>query len=235
VIYVIEIMLWQLDASHIVRTIDYWLREKSKAKAKDWETVAVVAAEDVRGSRYYPVAKFLSERMPLIVIEMTAHKVGKQLTLISIPLLDGTASIDAPSVELEQSESMTEHSWREKSSETSVEVVAACARTLKKISSGIELNWGNQEFIGITVNNHARNFLVFKPKIKWVRVHARFLPESEKWRKKLAKAGLHIVGGKPGRSLHFRLTKPELQKNSVLLRALFTECYKNRPGKKGSD
>lgn len=235
VAYAIEIMLGQLDASHLVRAIDYWLREKARPDVQDWETVAVVAAEDVRGSRYCKVAKFLSESMPLIVIEMKAHKVGNQLTLISMPLFDGTASIDSASVDIEPQEKMGAESWCEKSSVSSVQVVAGCGKILKKISAGIAVNLGNRNFIGVTVGNRARNFLVFKPKRNWVRVHARFLPETEKWGKKLTKAGLPIVGGKPGRSLHFRLTKSELKKNSALLRLLFTECYKNRTGQKASD
>lgn len=230
VAYAIEIMLGQLDESHIVRAIDYWLREKSRLDVKDWDKVAVLAAEEVRQSRYFNVVKFLAERMPLIVIEMKAHKVGDKLTLIPTPLLDGTASIDSESVEVPPQEEMAEESWEAKSSANSIQVLSECGKILKKIGAGIELNWRTRNFIGVTVRNKARNFLVFKPKRNWVRVSARFLPETEKWSKKLSKAHLNVVGGKPGRSVHFRLTKQDVKKNSVLLRQLFAECYKNRVG-----
>jgi hypothetical protein len=126
---------------------------------------------------------------------------------------------------------MNQAAWRTKTSKASVDLIADCGDVLKKIAPGTALNWTNRVFVGLTVNNKARNFIVFKPKKNWVRVQARFLPDSEKWRKKLKNAGLQTLGGKPGRSVHFRLTRPELKKNAVLCRALFTECYKNRTGK----
>jgi hypothetical protein len=228
-VYVVEIMLGHLDADHVTRSLDYWLREKSRMAQKK-EPIAVIAAENIRGSRFYEVVKFLSKALPLIVIEMQAHKVGRELTLIPVALIDSTASTDAESVEIEQQDDMDEEAWQKKSSIASVEAISKCKTILKKVASGISLNWGNRNFIGITVRNKPRNFLVFKPKQKWVRVHARYLQDSEKWRKKLAKAGLQIVGGKPGRSIHFRLSKSDINVNSQLLQALFRECYSRRMG-----
>jgi hypothetical protein len=60
--YAIELMLGKLDKSHIVRTIDYWLRERAREKREEWQTVAVIIAEDVRNSRYFNVVKFLTEK-----------------------------------------------------------------------------------------------------------------------------------------------------------------------------
>jgi RecB family endonuclease NucS len=68
--YVIEIMLGQLDASHVTRSLDYWLREKRREKSDKREPIVVIAAEDIQGSRFYDVLKFLSKAMSLIAIEM---------------------------------------------------------------------------------------------------------------------------------------------------------------------
>src|SRR5437588_757831 len=46
VFYTVELMLGTVDASHIVRTIDYFLREQTRTETEDWTHVAVLVAED---------------------------------------------------------------------------------------------------------------------------------------------------------------------------------------------
>ena len=225
-------MLGQLDGSHIVRCIDYRLHEKSRPEVKDWETVTVLAAEDVRGSRYFKVAQYLAEVMPLIVIEMKAHKIGDKLALIPTALLDGTASVDNASVEIEPKEAMGEKGWTEKSSPSSAKVVADCGKILKRVSPEIALNWSNRNFIGLTVRNRPRNFLVFKPKRNFVRVHARFLTETEEWSKKLTKAHLPIVGGKPKWSLHFRQQKASSRRTASYCKVSLRKATKTAPARR---
>lgn len=145
--YAIELMLGRLDKSHIVRTLDYWLREKAREKRDEWQTVAVVVAEDIRSSRYFHVVKFLTEKMPM------------------------------------------------------------------------------------QVGNRSANFVTFAPKKKFLRVSARFLEDSEKWKNRLQKAGFHIVGGTPGKSVRFRATKREIASNKTLLSQMFTEGYQARTSK----
>src|SRR5215469_14103857 len=87
--YAIELMLGKLDKSHIVRAIDYWLREKARAKGDDWQPVAVIVAEDIRNSKWFNVVRFLTEKMPMVVVEIRALKVGKNLTVTCSTLLDG--------------------------------------------------------------------------------------------------------------------------------------------------
>ena len=88
-LFTIELMVGSLDWSHIIRAIDYWQREKARERRDGWETVTVIVAEDIRQTRFYNVVRFLSERMPLVVIEMHALQVGKHLTLTFNTLNDG--------------------------------------------------------------------------------------------------------------------------------------------------
>ena len=78
--------------------------------------------------------------------------------------------------------------------------------------------------------NRSANFVMFFPKKKFVRVSARFLEDSEKWMNKLQKAGFHVVGGTPGKSVRFRTTKREVVLNRKLLTQVFTEGYNARTG-----
>lgn len=81
VIYVVELMLGALDESHIVRTVEYWLRERDRKSHEDYELVAVLAAERVLESRFVDVVRFLSRQMPLLLMEISALQVENRLTL----------------------------------------------------------------------------------------------------------------------------------------------------------
>jgi hypothetical protein len=231
--YAIELMLGRLDKSHIVRTVDYWLRKKTREKRDEWQTVAVavavVVAEDVRNSRYFNVVKFLTEKMPMVVVEMRALKVGNNLTVACSTLLDGRDQAEEEEVE-EPSSPKDRETWLQKSSPASIEAVDQIEKLLKAIDSKVSVNWPNRNFVGLQVGNRSANFVTFAPKKKFVRVSARFLQDSEKWKNRLQKAGFHIVGGTPGKSVRFRATKGEIASSKKLLSQMFTEGYQARTG-----
>lgn len=80
VFYTVELMLGTVDASHIVRTIDYFLREQTRSETEGWTHVAVLVAEDIRHSRFLNVVEYLSKKMPLIAMELSALLVGDYVT-----------------------------------------------------------------------------------------------------------------------------------------------------------
>lgn len=228
--YAIELMLGRLDKSHIVRTIDYWLRERSREKREEWQTVAVIVAEDIRNSRYFNVVKFLTEKMPMVVVEMRALKVGKNLTDACYTLLDGRDQTEQEEIE-EPSAPKDRGTWLSKSSPASIEAIDQIEKVLKSIDPNVSVNWTNRHFVGLQVGNRSANFVTFAPKKKFLRVSARFLDDSEKWSNRLQKAGFHIVGGTPGMSVRFRATKREIISNKKLLSQVFIEGYQARIGK----
>jgi len=134
--YTIELMLGKLDKSHIVRAIDYWLRERARAKGDEWQTVAVIVAEDIRNSRYFNVVRFLTEKMPMVVVEMRALKVGKNLTVTCSTLLDGRDETAEEEIE-EPSAPKDRATWLSKSSPASVEVIDEIGKLLKSIDPGV--------------------------------------------------------------------------------------------------
>jgi hypothetical protein len=227
--YAIELMLGRLDKSHIVRAIDYWLRETAREKRDEWQTVAVVVAEDVRNSRYFNVVKFLTEKMPMVVVEMRALRVGKNLTVACSTLLDGRDQAEEEEVE-QPSAPKDRGAWLSNSSPASIEAIDQVEKLLKAIDTKVSVNWTNRNFVGLQVGNRSANFVTFAPKKKFVRVSARFLQDSEKWKNRLRKVGFHIVGGTPGKSVRFRATKGEIASNKKLLSQMFTEGYQARTG-----
>lgn len=226
-LFTIELMVGSLDSSHIIRAIDYWQREKARERRDGWETVTVIVAEDIRQTRFYNVVRFLSERMPLVVIEMHALQVGKHLTLTFNTLNDGRDQPDTTPLEQDTVEVNADY-WAEKASPESVDIAKRLGAIIKKVDAHAAINW-NQQFLGIRVGNRAVNFVIFVPKKQFVRVHAR-IPDTDGWTKKLNKAGFEVIGGTPGRSVHFRVTKQNVSGQKLLLQKLFSECYEARTG-----
>ena len=64
--YEVEIMLGQLDESHIIRCIEYWDIEKKRYP--HYEHCAVIVAEDIT-SRFLNVLSLFNGQIPLIAIQ----------------------------------------------------------------------------------------------------------------------------------------------------------------------
>jgi hypothetical protein len=152
------------------------------------------------------------------------------VTVACYPLLDGRDETDEEEIE-EPSAPKDRATWLSKSSSASVEAIDEIGKLLKSIDPGVSINWANRQFVGLQVGNRSANFVAFAPKKKFLRVSARFLEDSEKWMNKLQRAGFHIVGGTPGKSVRFRTTKREVLSHRKLLTQVFAEGYHARTGK----
>lgn len=90
-VFVIELMLGLPDSSHIVRTLEYWLREKRRYATKsEVDVKAVLVAEQICESRYKDVVGFLCEKMPLIVKEVACVRIDQIVTLHCTTVFDST-------------------------------------------------------------------------------------------------------------------------------------------------
>src|ERR1700682_3297621 len=83
--YEVEIQLGATDESHIIRTIEYWDIERKRYP--QYEHVAVIVAEDIT-SRFLNVIQLFNGAIPLIALKMTAYKVGDQIALTFVKVLD---------------------------------------------------------------------------------------------------------------------------------------------------
>ncbi|MGH9893374.1 MAG: hypothetical protein ACREA0_15575, partial [bacterium] len=151
VVYVVELMLGDLDESHIVRTIEYWLKERERQSHKDYELVAVLAAERVLESRFVDVVRFLSRQMPFLLMEISALQVESRLTLKFTKVFDGRrAEAEAVSVTPEA----TRESWIEAGSLETVSLAEKFVEMLKEINPSISLTF-RQYFLGLRIGNRA--------------------------------------------------------------------------------
>lgn len=226
--FVIEIMLGQLDESHIIRALQYCLREKARPDRKDWEIAAVLVAERVLGTRYRGVVQLLTEElsmtMPIIVIELSALRLGKLLTLKITRVFDGTEEVPSETTTNKGEQKTVRAEWITKASAESVELAEQFGPLLKKIDNSLTLTY-KREFIGIAAGNRPENFFVIHPKKQFVRMSVK-TPNAASWSKRLAKVGFDLLDGGPEK-VRFRLTASDFKKNRKLLRDLCNASYAN--------
>jgi hypothetical protein len=228
ILYSAELMLDEIDESHIVRCVDYWLTETRKPSNKDWSVVAVLAAESIRESRWFPVIEFLSQKMPLTVLEVTALRVSGHTTLTFTKFFDGQD-------QLEQVEGGDEDSgridvdkgyWAGKRPGEIIRVAESLARIFRSPNKQLRVTY-LQGFWGFALGEKPRNFVTISPKQKFVNVRVR-IRDTESWIERLRKAGFEITGGTPGKSVRFRVTDHRFGKRGKLLRQLGEAAYAER-------
>jgi hypothetical protein len=220
-LYTVELMLGELDASHIVRTLDYFLREQARPETEDWTHVAVLVAEDILSSRFLGVVEYLSKIMPLIVIELSALRVGEDFTLKSARIFDGTAEREG---EIEQQEKITREDWIKKSSTTSIELVEKFSPILEQLANGLRLTY-KKHLIGIAIGNRAENFVQFYPKRDFVRVGVRISNAAE-WRRRMGDAGFNVAGVQEADRVRFRVSPEQFEAHRDLFADFFNQSYR---------
>jgi hypothetical protein len=220
-LYTVELMLGELDASHIVRTLDYFLREQGRPETEDWTHVAVLVAEDILSSRFLGVVKYLSEKMPLIVIELSALRVGEDFTLKSARIFDGTAEREG---EIEQQEKITREDWIKKSSTPSIELVEKFSPILEQLANGLRLTY-KKHLIGIAIGNRAQNFVQFYPKRDFVRIGVR-ISNAADWRRRMGDAGFNVAGVQETDRVRFRVSPEQFEAHRDLFADFFSQSYR---------
>ena len=83
--YEIEVMLGELDASHIIRTIEYW--DVERQRYPDFEHRAVIVAEEVT-ARFFNVIRLLNRAVPIIALQLSAFRLGDEVVLHFTRVLD---------------------------------------------------------------------------------------------------------------------------------------------------
>jgi len=220
VFYTVELMLGAVDASHIVRTIDYFLREQTRSETEGWTHVAVLVAEDIRRSRFLNAVEYLSKKMPLIAMELSALRVGDHITLKSWRIFDGTQEREGT---IEQEEDYTREYWLKNSSTGSVELVERFLPILQNLANDLHLTY-KKYFMGIAVGNRAENFVYFNPKREFVRVSVPQISNAAEWKKRIDAAGFKLLGS--GEGVSFRVFPQQFEQHRDLFGELFSQSYK---------
>ena len=174
--YEVELQLGSVDESHIIRTIEYW--DVERKRCPQYEHCAVIIAEDIT-SRFLNVISLFNGTIPIIAIQMNAVKIGEEIGLSFIKILDEVKRLTDEDDEQEE----TDRRYWETQKGTP-KTVGIADKLLKLINvegeQPYELKY-NKFYIGLTTNDgKVNNFVRFRVFRKHVQVCIR-LPQTEEY------------------------------------------------------
>ena len=183
--YEVEIQLGATDPSHIIRTIEYWDTEKKRYP--QYDHCAVIVAEEITG-RFMNVINLFNGAIPLIALQMTAYKIGNEISLTFTKVIDKVT----PGTDEEDAYEVTDRNyWENRSTKKMLKTVDEIFADLAEYVTGYELKY-NKFYIGISKDGVAKNFISFKPKKSFLYLIFK-ANEDKQLSDKLEEAGLDIT------------------------------------------
>lgn len=211
--YEVEVMLGSTDESHLIRTIEYWDVERKRYPLYDH--YAVIVAEDIT-SRFLNVIGLFNGHIPLIALQMSALRIGDQITLVFSKVVDAVSlGLDD---EGEEVQAATDRNfWEtERGTKETVALADEMLDLIKTFAPNMELKY-NKFYIGLAKDGQSNNFALFRPKKGSFRVEIR-LKSSPEIDQQLEEAGIDVMDyDKRWGTYRLRLTKSDIKKHSELL------------------
>ena len=217
--YEVEIMLGKIDESHIIRAIEYWDIERKRFP--NYEHCALIIAEDIT-TRFLNVISLFNNTIPIIAMQLNALKVGDNLVLNFTKVLD---VVTIGEDEDEIVEKADRNYWETMGSTESVKLSDECLNIIKEFDSDYSLSY-NKHYIGLSKRGRPNNFIVFRPKKKFLRAEVR-LNDMDSSKNILEDKDIEIVSldKRTGR-IKFRLNKEDIDNNRETLKQIFETAYK---------
>lgn len=213
----VEVMLGQLDESHIIRCIEYWDIERTRFP--QLEHRAVIVAEDIT-NRFFNIISILNRAVPIIAVQMNAVKVGERFTLTFTKVLD-VAELMTPDVEL-PGEQVDRAYWGKHSNPVSLGVVDALVLLVQGNGNAPRIAYNKDH---IAIGTTGRNFLWCYPRRNAPHcfIDLRLGGEHRtNWIQRLDEIG--IYAGPRGPNMKMRINAQELSANSTLIKELLALC-----------
>jgi len=185
--YEVEIQLGTVDESHIIRTIEYWDLERKRYP--QYEHAAVIVAEEIT-SRFLNVISLFNGSIPLIALKMTAYKVGDQVYLTFVKVMDEVVYglVD----EDEEIAQPTDRSyWERRSSKKSMDLMDNLMKIVNEVEPTAIPKY-NKHYVGLSVDGSPLNFISFGPRKANVMMTFR-LPKTEEYDQLIEDSGLDTL------------------------------------------
>jgi hypothetical protein len=218
--YEVEIMLGPTDPSHIIRCIEYWDVERRRYPAYDH--IAVLVAEEVT-ARFLNVISLLSGTIPLIAIQLNALRVGDNIVLNFVKVLDQRSlRVD---VEAEaEGETADRATWENKVGSGTLQICDKIASIANEVSNPkLELKYKKGRIV-LSEPGNFFNAIVVYPKKTYA--FLQMIPsEREAWMQRLSDADLEPQAQKNGR-LRIRVSSEQLGAQGTLLAELIHQVVK---------
>ena len=217
--YEVEIQLGKTDESHIIRTIEYWDIERKRYP--QYEHCAVLVAEDIT-SRFLNVISLFNGFIPLIAIQMNVLQMGENISLVFTTVLDqmtlGLVDED------EDVTDVTDRSyWEKRGTKATVAIVDDLLDIINTFEPSVELKY-NKFYIGLSKDGKPNNFVIFRPKKKFVRAELR-LPKDEEAESKIEEAGFDLMEYSRSGRTRIKLTKKEIKEKREFLAELMKMAH----------
>ena len=212
--YEVELMLGATDESHIIRCIEYWDIERRRYPG--YEHCAVLIAEDIT-SRFLNLIALLAGTVPLVAIQLNALRVGDNNVVLNfVRVLDQRLlrRDDTP----QPVEPVDRPYWITQSKELIVQLADELLGIInEKAETPQQLNY-NKHYIGLSDGIRSRNFIYFRPRLKYLRV---VIPGgwSEELSARFDEVGLDDERQKDD-GLVFNLSPADFKKRSELVRSV---------------
>lgn len=217
--YEVEVQLGKTDASHIMRTIEYWDIERKRYP--QYDHCAVIVAEDIT-SRFLNVIGLFNGAIPLIAIKMNALKINDQIALTFTTVIDELAlGLEEDDVDVQPADRAY---WESRATKETLLIADKIIEIIRTIADGFKLNY-NKAHIGLAKNGQPNNFVYFKPTKSTLILNVK-LEQSEETQAKLEDAGLDVMDyHKRDRRYCIRLTTSDVKKHEDLLTELIKQSY----------
>ncbi|MBO7308304.1 MAG: hypothetical protein J6V38_01580 [Kiritimatiellae bacterium] len=219
--YECEIQLGDTDESHIIRTIEYWDLERKRYP--QYDHVAVLVAEGVT-SRFLNVLSLFNGQIPLIVLKLEAFKVGNDIALHFTKIFD-KVQLGLPD-ETEVAEPVNRAYWEKKSTAPFLKLADELISIVKEVEPSVESNY-NKHYIGLTKNDVAVNFCIFKVRKSFVMM--RFHVErDDEMIQELESVGLDVEYNNKWNNLQIKFSKYPSETQKPLIVDLIEQAKKRR-------
>lgn len=217
--YEIEIQLGATDPSHIIRTIEYWDNERKRYP--QYDHCAVIVAEEITG-RFMNVIQLFNGSIPLIALQMQAIKMGDDIQLSFVKVLD---RVTLGTEEEEETEPTDRNYWEKKC--TVLKCVDAIFKDVSQYAPGFELKY-NKAYIGLTKNGTTFNFISFRPKKKYIYITAK-CEETPERNEILDNTDLEWIYRARSRGYRIKINKVEEYKNNKnIIESLIHDAMEHR-------
>ena len=183
--YEVELMLGATDESHIIRCLEYWDIERRRFPAYDH--CAVIVAENIT-SRFLNILSLFAGTIPLVAIQLSALKVGSQIVLNFVTVLDRVGlrhddEVDEPGPAADRNE------WVQWASPATVSVIDKIVEQINAIAKTPQHPNFLKHYIGLTDGQKSRNFIYFMPRKQYTWVYAD-VSDAQKFATLLTERGL---------------------------------------------
>ncbi len=217
--YEVEIQLGKTDESHIVRTIEYWDIERKRYP--QYEHCAVLVAEDIT-SRFLNIISLFNGFIPLIAIQMNVLKMGDNISLVFTTVLD-QMTLGLVDEEEDVMDVTDRDYWEKRGTKVNISLVDELFGIVKSFDESFELKY-NKFYIGLAKDGQPNNFVVFRPKKKFLRIDLK-IPKEQETEDRIEEAGLDLMEYTRSGKTRIKLTKNEIKEQYEFLTELIKMAY----------